>query len=116
MAKYSQESDMKDELIKQFSKRCDHIEAEDYVDKVLSKLGIESANVEVTPLLKELAVCYATYKRAFYESKSTDDMFYQKYKEYEKALKELTADVMRAGNGEDAVKAGSKIFAQSFRG
>jgi hypothetical protein len=50
MAKYSLPSDIKDELIRQYSKRSDHIEAQEYVDKVLSKMGIDLENVEPTPL------------------------------------------------------------------
>ena len=116
MAKYSSQSDIKDELIKQFTTRADHAEAEEYVNKVLSKLGINTDNVTVTSLLQELSVTYATYKRAFYESKNKDDTFYSKYKEYERSLRELTADIIRTGATEDDVKAGNKIFTEIFRG
>jgi hypothetical protein len=116
MAKYSVRSDIQDELLKQFSTRSDHEEAEEYVDKVLSKLGIDPAKVVITPLLKRLSLTYATYKRAFYESKTKDDIFYQKYIGYEKELRELTSDLIRKSTDEDDVKAGSKIFAEIFRG
>lgn len=116
MAKYSVQSDIKDELLKEFSKRSDHEEAKEYVDKVLGKLGIDTDNVTVTPLLNRLSVTYATYKRAFYESKTKDDIFYQKYIGYEKELKELTADLIRKSADEDDVKAGTKIFNETFRG
>jgi hypothetical protein len=116
MAKYSVQSDICDELIKQYSQRSDHIEAEEYVDKVLSKLGIDTSKVEATSLLKRLAVTYATYKRAFYEFKTKDDVFHQKYIAYEKELKDLTADLIRKSADEDDVKAGSKVFAEIFRG
>lgn len=95
MAKYSLQSDMRDELIGQHSKRSDHIEAEEYVDKVLTKLGVDVDYVTVSPLLKELSITYATYKRAFYESKNKDDIFYQKYKDYERQLRDLTAELIR---------------------
>jgi hypothetical protein len=98
MAKYSNRSDIQDELIKQLSKRSDHMEAEEYVDKVLTKIGVDSANTAVTPLLKKLAVAYATYKRAFYESKTKDDIFYQKYLGYEKELRTLTTELIRKGD------------------
>ena len=116
MAKYSVQSEIKDELIKGLSKRSDHEEAEEYVNKVLVKLGIDTENVVVSPLLKRLAVTYATYKRAFYESTTKEDVFYQKYLGYEKELKELTTDMIKKSAGEDDVKAGSKIFSETFRG
>ena len=116
MAKYSLPSDIKDELIRQYSKRSDHIEAQEYIDKVLSKMGIDLENVEPTPLLKQLSITYATYKRAFYESKTKNDIFYQKYTQYERELRDLTADLIRKSMDEDDVKAGSKIFTETFRG
>ncbi len=116
MAKYSQQSDIKDELIKQYSKRSDHVEAQEYVDKVLEKLGIDTTKVTVNSLMKELSVTYATYKRAFYESKTKGDIFYGKYREYERELRKLTADVIRTSSDEDDVKAGTKVFAETFRG
>ncbi|MFC1855027.1 hypothetical protein ACFL2A_00605 [Thermodesulfobacteriota bacterium] len=116
MAKYSSITDIEDELIKGFSKRSDHVEAEEYVDKVLTKLGIDTAKVVVTTLITRLSVAYASYKRAFYESKAKDDLFYLKYLDYEKELKELTANLVKKSSAEDEVKAGSKIFAETFRG
>ncbi len=116
MATYSLPSDIKDELIKQFSKRSDHAQAEEYINKVLSKLGVDPAKVTQTDLLKEMSITYATYKRAFYESKVKDDIFYQKYLQYEKELKDLTGDLIRKSIDEDEVKAGGRIFTESYRG
>ena len=92
---YSTKNDITDELIFKFSTPFDHQEAEEYVDKVLSKLGIAADEYNKPILLKQLAVCYATYKRSFYESKTKEDIFYQKYLQYEEELKSLTSDVIR---------------------
>lgn len=117
MARYSTQPEIKDELIKQYSKNSDHVEAEEYIDKVLSKLGIDPAGIEITPLLKNLSITFATYKRAFYESRVKDDIFYQKYLSYEKDLRSLTADLIRKSTEEDddGGNADSKIFTETFR-
>lgn len=108
--KYSKIKDVKDELIKQYSKQSDHDEAQEYVEKVLSKMGVDVDNVQPTPLLKQLSVTYATYKRAFYESGTKDDVFYQKYIEYEQELRDLTAELIRNCMDKD-----SKIFSEVFK-
>lgn len=95
MAKYSAVIDIQDEIIKSFSTEADHQEAGEYVDKVLSKIGVDIKAIGITPLLKNLSVTYATYKRAFYESVTREDIFFQKYMSHEKELIELTGEVIR---------------------
>jgi hypothetical protein len=95
MAKYSNIEDVKDELVKKFSKEADHLEGEEYVDKVLSKLLISAEEVKDASVLKELSITFATYKRAFYEAKCKEDIFFKKYLNSEKELKELTSKLIK---------------------
>lgn len=112
MSKYSTQSDIKDELIKQYTKESDHQEAEEYVEKVLSKIGTDTANAGTTPLLTNLSATYATYKRAFYESEAfMGDIFHQKYLSYEKELMNLTAEVIKKHiDAHDDTKIFHKVF------
>lgn len=95
--KYSKQSDVTDDLIRPLVTKPDHDEAEEYVNKVLVKVGLDGDDIEPTPLLRKLSAIYVTYKRAFYNYHlPKDDVeFYQKYRAYESDLRELTQDVIR---------------------
>jgi hypothetical protein len=94
MASFSIPADITDKVIKPLSQQSDHVEAEEYIKKISDRLDKHLSNV-VTPELNKLSVCYATYKRAFYEFKTNNDIFHRKYIAYEKELKDLTKDLIR---------------------
>lgn len=96
--------DIKDELIKRYSKESDFDEARGYVNKVLAKLGIyqvKPALAEYIEIIEQLTITYATYKRAFYESRMKGDKFWKKYEQYEVELRDLTVELIRKSMDEE---------------
>jgi len=94
---YSTNEDIRDGLLRGRATKKDHEKAEKYIDNVLFRFNAPD-HIKSLPLVKELAVAFASYKIAFRLWMKPGDLFHQKVKQHERVVAHKTNALIRICN------------------
>ncbi|GEM_PF-3517682 len=99
MPKYCQLSDFQDSLIAGNVTDETLLKADAYVDALLNQIGIDPATVNPSdyPILKQLAVYFASYLTALELSSGENDVYLQKAKAYKELYEKLEKRLIEHG-------------------